>query len=379
MSEHAASSSLPSLTGRTTAISRHWNLERLGLVRYDEGGFEGFLARIDTTEYELLRGLRQQNDPKWFLSCYQEWLFFGILHEFQDICPDVFSIERIVETVRFEENTRETISCRALVNLLQRFCADIVKDGLLKDTNHGQDAGTEAFTNIWPSVLTGLSSSNSRRVFKEKETHLTSVTKQGFDAVHRLHGAVAAHWEKDVNAPLDYFPQMLVSLEILLETLRVVQNLLAGSAGVPLLRAEFPINLMYLRGRMLKDGWCPSRIDRILDQSHGSGTVNYLLSLMPSFDSRDHGSCSIVSCNLGPTSTISKLNTYTWFQGFPRRQHLDTTAAIIAILKGDSFPVIRTKSHALAQRFKRALSAEWSFELAEYQPEMRYVAISHVW
>ena len=379
MGEHAANLPVSSLTGRTTITSTHWNVERLALVRYDEGGFEGFLARIGTSENDLLRGLKEESDPERVLSCYQEWLFFGVLHEFKDICPDVFSTDNVVEKVSNGEEGKEVISFRSLVNMLRRFCTEFVKGGLPEDMISGQDEGTDPFANIWPSILAGIENSNSRRVFREIQTHLASVSRQSFDAAYRFHGVIAAHWTRDPDSPLNYFPQLLVSIEILLETLRVVQSLLAGNIRAPFLRAEFPINVLYIRGRMLNHGWCPSRTSGVLSQSHGSGSVNYLLSLLPSFDSRDHGSCSIVSCNLGPTSTISKPNTYPWFQGFPRRQHLDTTAAIIAILKGDSFPVIRTKSHVLAHRFKRALRAEWPFELVEYQPEMRYVAISHVW
>ena len=379
MGEHAANLPVSSLTGRTTITSTHWNVERLALVRYDEGGFEGFLARIGTSENDLLRGLKDDSDPERVLSFYQEWLFFGVLHEFKDICPDVFSIEKVVEKSKNGVEGTETISFGSLVNMLRRFCTKFVRGGLPEGTISGQDGGTDSFANVWPSILTGIENSNSRRVFREIETHLASVSQQALDAAYRFHDIIAAHWTEDPNSPLNYFPQMLVSLEILLETLRVVQSLLAGKIRAPFLRAEFPINVLYMRGRMLNHGWCSSRTNGVLSQSHGSGSVNYLLSLLPSFDSRDHGGCSIVSCNVGPTSTISELNKHPWFQGFPRRQHLDTTAVIVAILKGNSFPIIRTKSHSLAQRFKRTLRAEWPFELVEYQHEMQYVAISHVW
>ena len=379
MNRDAANLPPSSLTGCTTSIRRHWNVKRLELVRYDGAGFEGFLARIDTCEADLLRKLRQGDDRERCMSCYQEWLFFSVLHEFEDICPNVFALENIVQKVRVGEDGWQIISFGSLVNMLRRFCVETVKDGLRDETRYGQDAVPYSIANVWPSVLTALENSNRRRLFLERETRLVSVIQQGFDAAYRLHDVIAVHWSGNADSTLDYFPQILLSLEILLETLRVVQALLAGKTNAPFPRADFPINILYIRGRMLDDGWCTSRTRGVLSQSRGSGSLNYLLSTMPSFDSRDHSSCSIVSCALGPTSTIPKLNTYTGFQGFPRRQHLDTTAAIVAILKGNSFPIIRTKSHSPAQRFKRALRAEWPFELVEYQPEMRYVAISHVW
>jgi len=172
----------------------------------------------------------------------------------------------------------------------------------------------------------------------------------------------------------------MVSLEILLETLRAVQSLLSRKTrAASISRAHFPLNVMYIRGRMLKDGWCPSRIQGVLSQPHGSGSVNYLLSLMPSFDSRDHSGCSIVSCALvsapAPVNEIANVQMETHIN----RPELHITETVESILAKDSFPVIRSTSETLLGRLKKRSHANWPFELVSYQPGLHYVAISHVW
>jgi hypothetical protein len=363
-----------SLTGRTTDVSPHWELERLGVVHYDEAGFEGFLARIGTEEEELLVGLREGGERReWALSCYQEWLICGVLREWRDVCPGVFEIEGIVG--RSGEGGGGRISLGFLVHLLKRFCAVHVQGGVPEDTVSGHNDGIEGFTNVWPSILKGLESGKSRRTFREKERHLTSVTTQAFNAAYRLRDLIAAHWKKDINSPLQFYPQMLVSIEILLETLRAVQNLLSGDTAAPIPRAEFPMNIMYIRWRMRKDGWCPSRIESVLGQPRGSGSVNYLLSLMPAFDSRDHGGCSIVSCGFVGAAPVDNVPAEVVLS--PLQLHVKETSE--SILADNSFPVIRSKSYSWTERFTHRTRAAWPFELVRYHPALRYVAISHVW
>jgi hypothetical protein len=369
---------LPSLTGRTTGLRPHWQLERLAVVTYDGKGFEGFLGRIGTSEKTILRGLRDGGEERErALSCYQEWLIFGVLGEWRDVCPDVFDVEELVQ--RTNEREGESISFRGLVHLMKRFCVVHVQDGLPEEGISGREEGSETYTNIWPSILHGLDNSNSRRTFRDKEAHLTSITTQAFDAAYRLHDLIAAHWKENVDSILELYPQMPIAIEIVLETIRVIQNLLQGTAKAPIPRAGFPLNVMYIRWRMRKDGWCPSRIESVLAQPRGSGSVNYLHSLMPSCDSRDHSGCSIVSCALvTAVSSTEDINDVPAEELFSAMQ-LRNVKTVELILAKDSFPIIKSKPYTWTERLSRKSHARWPFELVTYQQDMPYVAISHVW
>lgn len=339
----------------------------------------GFLARVGTSEEELLRGLRDGREERrvWALSCYQEWLLFGVVSEWMDVCPSVFDVEGLVRTSG--DGAKEGISLRVLVHMLKRFCAAHVEDGVCEEATSGWEEGLETNTNVWSSILEGLKTENSRRVFRENKNRLTSITTQAFKAAYRLHDSVAIIWKGKVDSLLDVYLQMLIASEILLETIRVVQNLLLDTTGTPISRADFPLNVMYIRWRMRQEGWCPSRIECVLAQPRGSGSVNYLLSLMPSFDSRDHVGCSIVSCGLvkpafqgvGTDDVLPKAAIA------PLKLRIQETSE--AILKGHSFPVIQAKKYPWLPRFGQTKRMYWPFELVKYQPELRYVAISHVW
>jgi len=190
-----------SLTGRTSRIDQHWYIKRLGVVEYDNLGFTDFLARIHTSEDKLLQALQHEETTERSLSCYQEWLFFGLLHEFQSLCPKTFSPENILVQSE-EEGSSYLISFQELVNLLRMFCAEHLLDVLPNNTLLHHGTRPEEYTNIWPLLSDSLDNSDSYQTFLEREEHLASVTEQAFVAARGIHDQIAEFWKKDVDSPL---------------------------------------------------------------------------------------------------------------------------------------------------------------------------------
>ena len=82
----------------------------LGVVQYDKKGFWGFLNRLGLSDQTLLDHFVREHEPgfarqysEFINSCLQEWLFFGVLHEFftlwtYEIGVDIFSKDKFLKT-----------------------------------------------------------------------------------------------------------------------------------------------------------------------------------------------------------------------------------------------------------------------------------------
>jgi hypothetical protein len=73
-----------------------WEVPYIGNVRYDSQGFHGFLERNGWNEQRLLESFTQQKFHRFGQSVMQEWLYFGVLHEFADICQVPINLNEFV-------------------------------------------------------------------------------------------------------------------------------------------------------------------------------------------------------------------------------------------------------------------------------------------
>jgi hypothetical protein len=88
-----------------------------------------------------------------------------------------------------------------------------------------------------------------------KKNNLKLVLKQAINVAHDFHAEIAAKWKEDVNSVFRYFPQLLVPIEILIETLIRVHGLLSDQNNTePVLRLGFSLNAIYNRHQIMQQG-----------------------------------------------------------------------------------------------------------------------------
>ena len=154
------------------------------------------------------------------------------------------------------------------------------------------------------------------------------------------------------------------SISVLLESLENIGRLCFGRQGVISPR----LDLDSVAAGMRCGGWCPSRFSQI---THLSPSLLYYLSLLPSFDDRDHRECTAFRCLDAPLAT-TKLG-----PGCHEKICLGSCvmagmeeSKIVAILAGGDYPVIKISVDEHGTPYLEALAARES---------IKYVAISHVW
>ncbi|MCJ1401249.1 hypothetical protein MMC11_004461 [Xylographa trunciseda] len=341
----------------------------LGLApEYDELGFEGFPERHGLSTESLQNGNFDQyraQGSEWLESFLQEWLFFGILHEFSKICDVPLQLTDFVYTNAKKERI---ITTRPLLSYARRAVQELVISLLIKgNKNIERKDIREKCLQIPLSGLSRLLVNWTTAFSDGTLTHCRVEVSSLLAALHRVSQSFSMIMSRAIRilelAGQRGWPAIRISLSlsigVLCESLQwFALNCLAKQRDsisiVPL--------IVYFREYLKKQGWCPNRSSKVLLSVGACLTMSYL----PSYDIRSHSRCDRNAC-LEPSKRLETQHNVSC-DGHCEHTHFDDQD-LVQILRNGGNPGIMmctTKLNAISYKLVDAFSYP-------------FIAISHVW
>ena len=329
----------------------------IGLAQYDKGGFDGFLDRIDLPEEDVVDFQRDDGLKDWRLSCLQEWLFFGSLHEFSKSWNVPLDLESFIES---DNMGTAYITTRPLIG----FAKSVVhaNANAYAPSNWSSLAPLEPWKNVMAHRPLFEIACLTQRLGMPQEVQRENQRKMS-GVVQKVNNL--RPWQPNSKTTMTSSQWRIVwSISVLLESLANISLVCFGSQRLTSPRLDFDI----IPAGMRREGWCPSRFSQL---THLSPSLLYCLRLLPSFDHRGHTGCTTIRCLDVPLTTIR-----------PNPGHDEKTCGgscamagvkeseIVAILIGNDYPVIKICFDEHGTPHLGAVAA---------RNNPGYVAISHVW
>ena len=339
------------------ALASKTRVPYLGLARYDNGGFHGFPERIGTRESDVVELQRDDDSKDWRLSCLQEWLFFGSLHEFSTVWKVSVDLGSFVET---DEKGAAYITTRPLI----AFARNVVHANAVAYApgNWSSLVPSEPWEKVMSQrslfeiACLALRFGMPQEVQSENQQRMRDFLQKLNDL------SLWQPYPKISKTSLQW--RIVWSISTLLETLENISRLCFGPQGVSSPR----LDVDFVTADMRRGGWCPSRFSQI---THLSPSLLYYISLLSSFDHRGHTACTSLRCLEAPLASTTpnpghdeeKCHGSCAMLGVEESQ-------IVAILAGGDYPVINV---CFSENVKPHLEATAA------KSSTGYVAISHVW
>ena len=254
----------------------------LGLAQDDEGGFYGFLDRIGTREGDIVDFQRDDDSKDWRLSCLQEWLFLGSLHEFSKSWNIPLDLGSFIET---DHTGTAYITTWPLVGFAQDVVS--VNANAYAPSNWSSLAPLEPWEKVFShrslfeiACLTqhfGM----PEQVRREDQRRMSQILQK----VKNL-----SPWQPYPKTSMTSSQWRIVwSISVSRESLENIRMLCFGRQRVTSPRLDFDT----IPADMRREGWRPSRFSQL---THLSPSLLYYLSLFPSLDHRGHTGCTDISC-----------------------------------------------------------------------------------
>ena len=299
-----------------TYPSRRWNLPNLYLV----GSFPHRLLLSHQTQLASL----STHDIG---SFYQNWLFFGLIHE---ILGSLCVPEDIIYTCEDHCDYTKAVSTSKVIPALEQWVARV------------QTGKVEP-----------------------------SVTYE-----HIAHCLCLTHAALSIQAIRSHFdPTLQLSLASLGQTFTYAANAAFGITNIkkdnkcPLTWCML-IEDGYWKERLLAHGWCMTEVKLMLDNAMSLQTLHFIANLDKTDAGQNHQACDTRQCMIYQNN----LGTY-------RTQHVNKNCdcpelfvdqeALYAILRTKALPLIRVRPSQTLEAL--------SVDVGASQPTSRYVALSHVW
>jgi hypothetical protein len=319
--------------------------------KYDRLGFNGFPERHGQNSDELISSHNLNPWRKeWVESFFQEWLWFGVMDEFAKACDINLDLDAFVTDN--PSGSGRVITTASLVSLAARKPPQTNFDstaGLAEGLNHvqrmfqgfAQAAETATRKRLWATI---------------RPTGGRINLAESIDSAQRVLRAIAERCSSLVRF------EIVLSVDILCDsTARIVKARFGEDIELRPSRS-----FDRFEATMIARNWCPSRITSIVTEA--STPLNYVASLLPSYESEPHRGCRPRKC-LKRTSTpkdISPLHRDTCSGDCPDISIEESQT--IRMWKSGGIPGFRPQSGVKLDRLEIVDCTR--------QP---FVAISHVW
>jgi hypothetical protein len=128
---------------------RQMVVPHLNLVKYDCHGFFNFLERLGRSEDKLLEMLHDETARPLAESILQEWLYFGVLHHFSDVCGVPLALGDFISVDEYE---KKVVSSKSWPRYLAA-----ISGKAYSDEQHKQiEAGLQHATSILRRIVSSF-------------------------------------------------------------------------------------------------------------------------------------------------------------------------------------------------------------------------------
>jgi hypothetical protein len=392
----------------------------LGIApKYDRQGFEGFPERcgIDINDVSYLFGASEDGasseetglslDTEYVESFLQEWLWFGLMHEFENECGLEMDSSQFIRSAG--KDGEFFISTESLSQYTRLVCIKRLREcGVPLDLKVGdwvyyrpspeegpfqidKDLGSLDYV-VEGLPFTHIPASSLVRAIKQmdhperspspcdaKEVPLLTLcqelelihTPRNFDDPRTVNGGPVSRCSSKAAEMLSVMAtvgepvlryELWMSIRILMFSLDdQLCSLFPGRAAV--LDRDGGWGLF--EEEMVKKNWCPARIEWMRGET---AQMQYVTSLLPSHDTAYHGDCSTAACSNHLTS-LSQLQTKHRTETCVCGEIPFSEVDLLRILRSGGVPGISEISGPQNQRY---------YELVDITGRS-FVAISHVW
>ncbi|MCJ1411140.1 hypothetical protein MMC19_005228 [Ptychographa xylographoides] len=403
----------------------------LGLApAYDIMGFEGFPERLGLDEMNVLQSHRPSpamisvsSAPIFDFteSFLQEWLWFGVLHEFSLACEIDINLEDYIRTDPFRSHYGRIISTEPLLNYVRNaLIHKLMEQGVPLSLKPGDRvyikvAGNSAGTMIQTSpyeiaedlgnleyVVHSPDQWRGSAALLKRETEngdpleafepaklleavplkvlsrTLGIAKMTAEAGQVWHdkgpsqsrvASCLRRVRRIVNALLSYRNPVLrieiaLSIDILCASLAdAADSIFIESTG---LEINSPFYQHTLGDRMRRNNWCRARTP-ILMVNHIN--LRYIASNMPSYETVSHNECRDLACSRQPKELQ--------VMSFAHRRHCDGDCQIVVLEEQELISILNAGGIPGVQKTRNAHGATL-YRLVDVSRGV-YVAISHVW
>lgn len=325
-------------------------------VRYDRAGFDGYLERIGTNERSLLGVPLGAPSEVLMVSIIQEWLFFGLLHEFGEILglpPDLNAF--IVAAGAERRYPRLTLSP------LPAFLRDLVLHRARAQLGFTDEtlAATQGSVPLTLVAAFSLVQEDAAELDRERK-RLCACLSRASAFLFNLLEACPEVAEGMPGQSTARRLNVILFISCFIKALIQIARCVLEKLGQDILPGPWLGNLF--QAHMARAGWCPSQVESIL---YLDSSELFAACTMPSFDHRSHSKCSDIKClePAGPpTVHVSSCDGHCPLVEAGERW-------LNEILARDSFPVLQC----------RVTGDKTQLEVVDRNTVTEYVAISHVW
>jgi hypothetical protein len=268
---------------------------------YDRKGFEGFPERIGMSEDVIMTEIsaewrehgQMQEAPmivdmprrEYIESVLQEWLWFGLMHEFELACSvEKDDADGSFTVVRDGKLVLDTTPLMAYVRKV--LLVELFKSPLSWDQERIKESSSAMLFAEWRRVKSeGSTFGQVRRKYAQATAGFARCLKR----VRNITRIVL-----DESRPILRF-EIALSIDILCSTLHHLVNTLWSQFIDMEARPLFYTNKF--KRKMLSRNWCPARIESLLTEDL---PCQYIFSLLPSSAEVSHRSCHRRACHQRP-------------------------------------------------------------------------------
>jgi hypothetical protein len=398
----------------------------LGLApKYDRKGFDGFPERhglvssqiVSATDESIEEAFTREGAPPpteaYVESFLQEWLWFGLLHEFEFACdisidaddfirPDISGSGRTINTEPLLRYVR-VAAARQLEKHevpLDLKAGDFVYrkalEGLLEPCQIEEDLGNFLYRVYLPRTDKRLGNVSASRLKRDVEPKSSIDTVTTRDTLHATPWAVLERLirQSRVHEPKYELRSRPVSQSRIAKCLREVRRI-TENAETQILRFEVASSIDILceslkdavegllleevlldssgtpynhdLGDRMKDtNWCPARV-RSLPRYR---LIEYISSLLPSHESASHRDCKDTFCSQRPESVVD-------MQAKHNAEQCDGTCPVKGFNEDELIGILRAGGIPGVSETRNG-QGEMRYEIID-TTQREYIAISHVW
>ena len=335
---------------------------------YDGKGFEGFPERIGMSEDVIMAEISAewQEDGMveeapmiagvphrdYIESVLQEWLWFGLMHEFELACGvEKDDADGSFTVVRDGNLVLDTTPLMAYVRKV------LIVELLNSTPSWDQERIKEM-----PSIMLMVEWKNARleestsELFQMKYAQTTAGMARCLQCVRDITRIVLSQ-----NRPILRF-EIAVSIDILCETLRHLVDVLWSQLIYLAPSSQFYTDKF--ERKMLSRNWCPARIESLLVEDLPS---QYIFSLLPSSAEVSHVSCIPRACRQRPKDPRTMKPSHRMSDCECEMISFDETALIRILQLGGSPGILKVRSQ----------NGTVSYEIVDVRG-CDFIAISHV-